>query len=174
MRSPCCKDNFIEVKTDPKNTDYIVTLGATRKRDSLVEAGRPGEGNLVIDLADEDQRNSVGNAFEKLEKSREQMSAASRANKEIEELKRHSRATTQRDYAMNRQLRRSNRSKRNREKALVSEGKALGLSSSIKLLPKLKDEPGATSFAVLKSRSLSAAASSRAKRRKIRKQSIFG
>ena len=163
MRTPCCQ-SLVEVRTDPKNRDYALISGAKRKRNQRIE---------VREDRGEEAQGGPG-AFDQLERSKEQLRAAAAADREIYDLHRHSNLTTLDNYKVNASMRKSHRAQRKKAKALVEEGKALGLSGDIKLLPVLGEEPGASRFAVMRSRSLSSgASSSRAKKRKIRKQSIF-
>lgn len=177
MKSACCKQ-VIEIRTDPKNADYVVESGATRKIDPALDLGGKGTelGNQVIDLRGEGERAlqaQRGDAFEVLERSERQKRAASAANDEIRDLQARSNLTTLDTYGLNRELRSKNRRMRKREKGLEREGKALGLSEEIKLLPRMETEPGAANFQLLRSRSVGAASSRQKKRRKIRRQSIF-
>ena len=134
-----------------------------------------GEGSAVIDLASEDARVSSSDAIEALERSQQRRSAAARDESETARLMRRSAVNARDDYAANRSLRAENRRRRKRETALAAEGEALGLRGGVRLLEPREDEPGAGSFALLRSRRRTAQAGKEAsrKRTRIHSQSIF-
>jgi coiled-coil domain-containing protein 130 len=179
MKTPCCKSS-LEIRTDPKNTDYQVFSGATRKRSSELALDDGTGENHFVDLLSEDERQArqVVDPFEQLEKSKEQKEAVSSEGERIQGLLDRNSLD---NYQMNRKLRGENRTLRKQEKALAREGKALGLSDDIKLLAEKSEDGLHASLAMLQRRRrkeneierTSASSRRSSKRRAIRKQSIF-
>ncbi len=182
MRAPCCQQ-VIEVRTDPKNAEYVVVSGAARTLQSLEEDADASAGARRGLVEEEVGGSGAGasDAFERLEKSQRQKVAATSANKQIRDLHRWNAATTRDNYQMNRQLRAANRSKRKEEQALAQEGRALGLSAGIRLLRETPEDGQRAAIAFLERQMAgpgSAMASRGAlagpsKRRQIRRESIF-
>ena len=177
MKTPCCKSS-LEIRTDPKNSEYEVVSGATRKRSSeLNERGSEGD-NLFVDLLSEEERQAkVVDPFEQLERNKEQKEAVSSEGQRIQSLLDRNALD---NYEMNRKLRGQNRALRKQEKALAREGKALGLSDDIKLLPKRAEDDLQASLAMLErqrqdgiERAASSSRRNSRRRQAIQKESIF-
>ena len=179
MKTPCCKSS-LEIRTDPKNSEYEVVSGATRKRSSeLNERGSEGD-NLFVDLLSEEERQAkVVDPFEQLERNKEQKEAVSSEGQRIQSLLDRNALD---NYEMNRKLRGQNRALRKQEKALAREGKALGLSDDIKLLPKRAEDDLQASLAMWErerqrqdgiERAASSSRRNSRRRQAIQKESIF-
>lgn len=145
MRHPACGGE-IEIRTDPKNTAYVVVSGA-RKRDlgldeeSLVKSrdGLVG-GEIVTEGERADMRET---AFKNLEKTIEDRQVAERGKVRIEELEEGARVWED-PYERNRKLRkefRVGRHGREREAKRSSEVKErLGLGEEFELVPEVGED----------------------------------
>ncbi|KAM6481132.1 CWC16 protein [Trichoderma sp. SZMC 28011] len=130
---------WIEMRTDPKNTAYVVVEGAT-KRDTGDEAGDVGEGVAI--LTDQEREELRKNAFASLEKTiadRKQLEMAAERLDDLEDL---SRRQWDDPYAQNQRLRKAFRvGRKEREKAAAAtedlkERMGLGLD----LLPEREED----------------------------------
>lgn len=119
----------IEIRTDPKNTAYVVTEGA-RKRDTGEE--RVGEGDTVV-LTEKEREERRGNAFVGLEGKVEEKARVEGARERINALMEDRRGWED-PYAANRRLRggfREGRKGREREaKNVEGMKRRLGLEGS--------------------------------------------
>lgn len=127
------------MRTDPKNTAYVVVEGAT-KRDTGDEAGDVGEGVAI--LTDQEREELRKNAFASLEKTiadRKQLEMAAERLDDLEDL---SRRQWDDPYAQNQRLRKAFRvGRKEREKAAAAtedlkERMGLGLD----LLPEREED----------------------------------
>ena len=166
MTAPCCKQK-IEIRTDPKTTDFVVVSGAERKASAV-----GADGVQVLDLVDESERGSNHvDPFEQLEKNERQKVAATSSHKQIRDLQSWSAATRLDNYEINKKLRSENRGKRKRDKRMEEEGKALGLS--IKLEEERPEDRREASLAFLQRPATASKVTTREKRRAIMRESIF-
>jgi coiled-coil domain-containing protein 130 len=143
MRHPACGGE-IEIRTDPKNTAYVVVSGA-RKRDlgsdeeSLVKGNREG-GEIVTEGERRDMREV---AFKNLEKTIEDRAVAERGKVRIEELEEGQRVW-ENPYERNRRLRAAFRvGRKSREKEAERSGEIkerLGLWEEFELVPEVAED----------------------------------
>jgi len=141
MRHPACGGE-IEIRTDPKNTAYVV-VGGGRKRDlgadeeSLVKGDREG-GEILTEGERRDMREV---AFRNLEKTIEDREVAERGKVRIEELEEGQRVWED-PYERNRRLRaafRVGRKEREGEAKRSGEVKErLGLGEEFELVPEVE------------------------------------
>lgn len=125
---------WIEVRTDPKETQYVVTEGA-RKRDT--GEGRLAEGEIKIGVSEEEKdRLEKEGGFGAIEKRAEDKRAAFSEKARIEELYKRSEKDWEDPYQRNRALRRPFRANRQKRKADEERSEALKdrLSLGIELL----------------------------------------
>lgn len=146
MRHPACGGE-IEIRTDPKNTAYVVVSGA-KKRDlgadeeSLVKSSRDGllGGEILTEGERMDMRDA---AFRNLEKTIEDREVKERGIERIEELEVGARVWED-PYERNRRLRaqfRVGRHGREREARRGDEIKGrLGLGEEFKLVPGTEED----------------------------------
>ncbi|KAL6780905.1 hypothetical protein ACKKBG_A08955 [Auxenochlorella protothecoides x Auxenochlorella symbiontica] len=130
MRAPCCQQR-IEVHTDPKNAEYQLVTGARRKVESF---NAEAAGTLELESAAE--RHAVlADPLARLEHAGLDQARASEARAMVGALRRDSTARYKDDYETNKTLRRALRGVRKDEGARESQRRALGLPSSVRLLP---------------------------------------
>lgn len=145
MRHPACGGE-IEIRTDPKNTAYVVVAGA-RKRDlgvdgeSLVGSRDEVVGGQILTEAERRDMREV--AFKNLEKTIEDRRVAERGRERIEELEVGQRVWED-PYERNRRLRaefRVGRKGREREAKRSGELKErLGLGEEFELVPEMEED----------------------------------
>jgi len=137
MKHVAC-GGWIEIRTDPKNTAYVVTEGA-RKRD-LGEA-KVLDGDVKI-MTEEEREKVRSNAFTALEGKVEDQLRAKEGNKRLEELVDLSEQRWEDPYEMNKKLRkdfRVGRKQREREEGMkMALQDKMGLD--IELLPEHEDD----------------------------------
>jgi coiled-coil domain-containing protein 130 len=139
MRHPACGGE-IEIRTDPKNTAYVVTSGARRRdlgldEDSLVKSGDA----LVAQIMTGEERKDLREvAFKNLEKTIEDRAVAEAGKERLEELQ-SAADQWENPYERNRRLRKAfrvGRKEREREAVHGEEIKGrLGLGEEFELLP---------------------------------------
>lgn len=115
MKHAVC-GGVLEVRTDPRNTAYVVTEGG-RKRDSGED--KVGEGQIEI-MTDREREALRGNAFAKLEKTIEDREQLAQAKQRIEEIEEANSRAWDDPYEQNRRLRKQFRIERHEREA---EGK---------------------------------------------------
>lgn len=116
-------DGWIEVRTDPKETQYVVTEGA-RKRDT--GEGRLAEGEIKIGVSEEErERLEKEGGFGALEKKVEDKRVATSEKGRLEELYKRSEKDWEDPYERNRALRRPFRAERQKRKAEEERTEAL-------------------------------------------------
>lgn len=137
MKHTAC-GGWIEIRTDPKNTAYVVTEGA-RKRD--LGGDKEEEGYIKI-LTKEEREALRDNAFAALEGKVEDKQRLEHSKKRLEELQDLSEQTWEDPYEQNKRLRKAFReSRKQREKeagvtAALQDKMSLGLD----LLPEHDDD----------------------------------
>ena len=137
MKHVAC-GGWIELRTDPKNTAYVVTEGA-RKRD--LGEDKVEEGDIRI-LTQEEREELRDNAFAALEGKNEEAERMKESQKRIEELKELSKQHWNDPYTANKRLRqafrdgRHTREKDSRVTAALQDKMSLGLD----LLPENEDD----------------------------------
>lgn len=129
-------DGWIEVRTDPKETQYVVTEGA-RKRDT--GEGRLAEGEIRIGASEEEkERLEKEGGFGAIEKKVEDGRAANNEKARLEELYKRSEKDWEDPYERSRALRRTFRADRKVRKA--GEERAEELKDKLSLGIELLDE----------------------------------
>jgi coiled-coil domain-containing protein 130 len=137
MKHVAC-GGWIEIRTDPKNTAYVVTEGA-RKRD--LGEDKVEEGDIKI-LTQEEREALRDNAFASLEGKVEDKKRLEHSKKRLEELQDLSEEQWEDPYAKNKKLRtifRAGRKQREREAgvtAALQDKMSLGLD----ILPEHEDD----------------------------------
>jgi coiled-coil domain-containing protein 130 len=121
MRHTAC-GNTLEIRTDPKNTAYVVTEGA-RKKDTGED--RPTEGVALQFRTDEERDRLRNDAFAALEVKIDDRKQAKADQARIAELQRTSRHDWDDPYAANQNLRRSFRVGRKARAAQAGRDEAL-------------------------------------------------
>lgn len=132
MKHAAC-GGAIEIRTDPKNTAYVVVSGA-RRRDTGEDEVREGEFRIVTEQEREALRRS---AFASLEKTIEDRAQLAQAKERLDDLAAESARHWDDPYARNQSLRRAfriGRKERERE-AAATEGLRDRMSLGIELLP---------------------------------------
>lgn len=131
----------IEMRTDPKNTAYVVVEGATKRDTGPGDAAEPAEGGLPP-LTDEEREALRKNAFASLERTIEDRKQLERAADRIQDLAALSARQWDDPYAQNQRLRKAfrvGRKEREREAAATEDLKdRMGLG--IDLLPANEDD----------------------------------
>lgn len=136
----------LEIRTDPKNTAYVVTEGG-KKRDTG-EEDEETEGGVKI-LTDGERDELRKNAFKRLERTIEDREAAKKGNDRIEGLMDRAQQDWSDPYARNQRLRKTFREGR-KEREKEAEGvealrQRLGLGESeedggLKILPESRED----------------------------------
>ena len=137
MKHVAC-GGWIEIRTDPKNTAYVVTEGA-RKRD--LGEDKVEEGDIKI-MTQEEREKMRDNAFAALEGKVEDKQRLEYSKKRLEELQDLSEQQWEDPYEQNRRLRRTFREgRKQREKeAGVSAALQDKMSLGMELLPAHEDD----------------------------------
>ncbi|KAB8235004.1 Saf4/Yju2 family protein [Aspergillus alliaceus] len=120
MRHPAC-GGWIEIRTDPKNTAYVVAEGG-RKRDTGEE--RRGDGEIVIKLPGE-RREEVSDPFARLEGKVEDKKVVDEGRTRILELQERQSRDWDDPYEMSRRLRRTFRAERKTREGIEAKREAL-------------------------------------------------
>lgn len=128
----------IEIRTDPKNTAYVVVEGAVR-RDTGEDVAR--EGDSVV-LTDQEREVLRRNAFAKLEKTIEDREQLRNATERIEDLEEASARHWDDPYTQNQRLRRAFRAgRKERERdAAATENLQDRMSLAIDLVPSTAED----------------------------------
>lgn len=128
----------IEIRTDPKNTAYVVAEGA-RKRDLGEDKVEEGDVKILTQEEREERRN---NAFASLEGKNEDRERLEMAKERIEELQDVQDAHWDDPYEQNRKLRRAFRvGRKSREKdAIAAQSLQDKMSFGYDLLPENEDD----------------------------------
>ncbi|KAK4187183.1 hypothetical protein QBC35DRAFT_499239 [Podospora australis] len=141
LKHPSCGGE-IEIRTDPKNTDYVVVSGARRRdtpagdSDDLISSGG------VIILTDREKAESREASFGKLEKTIADREQLLTAKVRIDELQETSERQWDDPYSQNRRLRAAFRvGRREREAASIrTESLQEKMGLGIELLPESQDD----------------------------------
>jgi len=167
MRCHLCP-NYIEMETDPKTRDYVITSGGSRK----VETWEPGpdEGTILLP-DDEESRRRAEDPFYKLEHAAADQQRAKDVAPVLEELQKF-RETREDDYASSSLLRKGFRDKKKEIHLLKKEAEDLGIGT-FSLLPKSEtdDEDAQKAFSITRK---SASETNRQKKLELKSSSIFG
>ncbi|KAL6902774.1 CWC16 protein [Trichoderma evansii] len=132
---------WIEMRTDPKNTAYVVVEGAT-KRDTGEDKILPGEGGENVIMTDEEREALRKNAFASLEKTIADREKLKLATERIDDLTDLSKKYWDDPYAQNQRLRKAFRvGRKEREKAAAAtEDLKDRMGLGIDLLPEREDD----------------------------------
>ena len=146
MRHPAC-DGWIEIRTDPQNTEYVVTEGARKRDYGEWKEDRDQNGNLRI-LTEEEREKRRSDAFATLEgKVQDKVQAKTDADR-ISELKAHQKKSWEDPYTQNQKLRalfrpgRKLRQKKEAETEQLRDRSGLG----IELLEETEEDAKRASF----------------------------
>ncbi|KAK1989081.1 CWC16 protein [Colletotrichum cereale] len=142
MRHADC-GGWIEIRTDPQNTAYVVVSGA-KKRDTGDEgenARAPREGEMVI-MTDEERQKLRSSAFASLEKTIKDREQLAEATERIDELEDVSKKRWDDPYARNKALRKTFRAGRHQREKDAAVGEALKdrMSLGINLVPATEED----------------------------------
>jgi coiled-coil domain-containing protein 130 len=137
MKHVAC-GGWIEIRTDPKNTAYVVTEGARARN---LGGDKVEEGDIKI-LTKEEREELRGNAFAALEGKNEDQERLKESKKRVEELQDLSEQHWDDPYEVNRRLRKAFREGRHiREReAGVTEALQNKMSLGLDLLPAHEDD----------------------------------
>jgi len=137
MKHVAC-GGWIEIRTDPKNTAYVVTEGA-RKRD--LGDDKVAEGDIKI-LTQEEREALRDNAFASLEGKNDDKQRLAHSKKRLEQLRDLSEQLWDDPYEKNRQLRKTFREGRKLREKETSATEALQekMSLGIELLPEHEND----------------------------------
>jgi coiled-coil domain-containing protein 130 len=130
---------WIEIRTDPKNTAYVVVEGA-RKRDTG-DTERAGEGGVPI-LTEEEREERRNNAFALLEGKVDDKRRLEASKERLEELQALQEQQWEDPYERNQKLRRAFRAERRLREMSAAVAGALQdkMSLGIELLPEHEDD----------------------------------
>ncbi|KAK2049239.1 DUF572-domain-containing protein [Colletotrichum somersetense] len=142
MRHADC-GGWIEIRTDPQNTAYVVVSGA-KKRDTGDEGDSvraPREGEMVI-MTDEERQKLRSSAFASLEKTIQDREQLAEATERIDELEDISKKRWDDPYARNKALRKTFRAGRHQRERDAAVGEALKdrMSLGIDLVPATEED----------------------------------
>ncbi|KAJ3337624.1 hypothetical protein HDU93_000767 [Gonapodya sp. JEL0774] len=132
MKCHLC-DNWIEITTDPKNAEYVVTAGARRKNEEYT-----AEDAEVLNLVSEEQRKKLAtDPMYRLEHEQKDKKKVDDLRPVIEQLQDISDITWSDPYTLNSRLRRAHRAQRHLDAAMQKEAHAVAdrLNLSIPVLP---------------------------------------
>ncbi|CAG8971141.1 hypothetical protein HYALB_00008619 [Hymenoscyphus albidus] len=143
MKHVAC-GGWIEIRTDPKNTAYVVTEGA-RKRDLGEDKVMDGDVKIMTQAEREAMRD---NAFAALEGKVEDKKRLEYSKKRLEELQDLSEQQWEDPYEQNRRLRKSFRAGRKEREAAAGVTAALQekMSLGLELLPEHEDDAKRAAF----------------------------
>ncbi|KAM0251286.1 hypothetical protein ACHAQJ_008277 [Trichoderma viride] len=132
---------WIEMRTDPKNTAYVVVEGAT-KRDLGEDKILPGEEGQAVIMTDEEREALRKNAFASLEKTIADRERLKLATERIDDLEDLSKKHWDDPYAQNQRLRKAFRvGRKEREKMAAStEDLKDRMGLGIDLLPEREED----------------------------------
>ncbi|CAK9141348.1 unnamed protein product [Ilex paraguariensis] len=135
MKSACCKHEIV-IQTNPKNCEYVIISGATRKTEEYdVEDAE----TLVLPV-DED-RSKLADPFYRLEHQEADLKKKKEADPVLVRLQRMSDARHADDYALNKALRTKLRSQKKRVAEEEAASRKIGLG--IRLLPPSEEDTAA-------------------------------
>jgi coiled-coil domain-containing protein 130 len=143
MKHTAC-GGWIEIRTDPKNTAYVVHEGA-RKRDTGEDKALEGDVKILTEEEREERRN---NAFSSLEGKVEDRQRLEMAKERLDELQALQEQQWEDPYERNQRLRKAFREGRKRREHEASVASALQdkMSLGIDLLPENEDDARRAAF----------------------------
>eukprot|EP00879_Flechtneria_rotunda_P004471 GHRR01004725.1.p1 GENE.GHRR01004725.1~~GHRR01004725.1.p1 ORF type:complete len:306 (+),score=96.21 GHRR01004725.1:283-1200(+) len=167
MRHHCgCK---ITIQTDPKNAEYVVTDGATRK----IETYDAGDAQ-TIEIPDANERVEIAaDPLASLERKTIQAQQAAEGRQQLAVLAAESQERNLNGYSLNKQLRAVLRQSKTADAKVDARRQALGLPEHVKLLPESQADKQAAELAVFQQSGAKFQHNWQHKRRKIMTESIF-
>eukprot|EP01090_Pellita_catalonica_P010611 TRINITY_DN22044_c0_g1_i1.p1 TRINITY_DN22044_c0_g1~~TRINITY_DN22044_c0_g1_i1.p1 ORF type:complete len:199 (+),score=50.35 TRINITY_DN22044_c0_g1_i1:327-923(+) len=130
MKCHMCPQIFF-IRTDPKNSDYVIEKGAKRK----TETWDPKDSETVSFEHDDEKKRLEEDPFYKLEHENADKIRAREVKPQLLQLQ-HLQTSRQDHFSLNRALRQSHRKRKREEKALESEAREKGLA-----IPLLRASP---------------------------------
>ncbi|XP_015895754.1 uncharacterized protein LOC107429557 [Ziziphus jujuba] len=135
MKSACCKHEIV-IQTDPKNCEYVIISGATKKTEEY-----DIEDAETFALPADEERGKLADPFYRLEHQEEDLKKKKEAEPVLVRLQRFSDARHSDDYSLNKALRAQLRGQKKRVAEEESASKKMGLG--IRLLPAAKEDTAA-------------------------------
>lgn len=134
MRAPCCQ-NRIEIHTDPKNVRYNIISGARQKVETWTAADAE-----TMELPDSADKPNLADPLVRLEHNVNDRREGTRLRHRLVELYADSDVKYGDDYSSNKRLRNAMRDRRKVAHATHARHRALGLPSSVPLVPESQDD----------------------------------
>lgn len=141
MKCATCKHKIV-VQTDPKNSEYVVTEGGTRKEEGIPA----GDGRIVIEDEETRERRRADPLMD-LEHKEQDSSKALADHERIAALQEAETFLSKNDYALSSKIRHERRVEKSKRVALQTHADAMGLG--IELLEEHEDDGLAAKAAVL-------------------------
>lgn len=140
MRHPPC-GGWIEIRTDPANTAYVVTEGA-RKRETGEEEGVGIAGEIRVGLGGDAEAKAKEDAFERLEGKVEDKRQFDSATARINEIQKRQDRDWEDPYELSRRLRKTFRAERKKLEGIDAANEALKdrMSLGIDLLAETEED----------------------------------
>ncbi|PON87034.1 CWC16 protein [Trema orientale] len=132
MKSACCKHEIV-IHTDPKNCEYVIVSGATRKTEVY-----DIEDAETLELPADEERGKLADPFYRLEHQEQDLKKKNEAEPVLVRLQQFSDARHADDYALNKALRAQLRGQKKRIAAEEVASRKMGLG--IRLLPASKED----------------------------------
>ncbi|KAF4356858.1 hypothetical protein F8388_019517 [Cannabis sativa] len=132
MKAACCKHEIV-IHTDPKNCEYIIVSGATKKTEDY-----DVEDAETFELPADEERGKLADPFYRLEHEEQDLKKKKEAEPVLVRLQRSSDARHADDYSLNRALRAKLRGQKKRIAEEESASKKMGLG--VRLLPASKED----------------------------------
>lgn len=135
MKSACCKHEIV-IQTDPKNTEYVIISGATRKIEEF-----DIEDAETFELPADEERGKLADPFYRLEHQELDLKKKKEAEPVLVRLQKFSDARHSDDYALNKALRAQLRGQKKRVAEEEASSRKMGLS--MRILPASKEDSAA-------------------------------
>lgn len=135
MKSACCKHEIV-IQTDPKNTEYVIISGATRKTEEF-----DIEDAETFELPADEERGKLADPFYRLEHQEQDLKKKKEAEPVLVRLQKFSDARHSDDYALNKALRAQLRGQKKRVAEEEASSRKMGLS--MRILPASKEDSAA-------------------------------
>ncbi|KAF3431772.1 hypothetical protein FNV43_RR26508 [Rhamnella rubrinervis] len=137
MKSACCKHEIV-IQTDPKNCEYVIISGATKKIEEF-----DIEDAETFELPADEERGKLADPFYRLEHQEQDLKKKKEAEPVLVRLQRYSDARHADDYSLNKSLRARLRGQKKRVAEEEAASRKMGLG--IRLLPACKEDVAAAS-----------------------------
>lgn len=132
MKSACCKHEIV-IQTDPKNTEYVIISGATRKTEEF-----DIEDAETFELPADEERGKLADPFYRLEHQEQDLKKKKEAEPVLVRLQKFSDTRHSDDYALNKALRAQLRGQKKRVAEEEASSRKMGLS--MRILPASKED----------------------------------